>query len=317
MASVTWDKSRQTVFDGNGRIAPGAKAYFYEAGTTTARVVYSDASLSTPHTQPVETDSAGRWPRVFLDYGTHRERVTTRSGAVLWDDDNIENEAPATPAETTVSEDAVFQTGDFLYSSRTGPRTGWVRANGGTIGSASSGATERANADTYDLYVHRWNTMPDSVAPVTGGRGATAAADFAANKAMVLADLHGRSFIGATTMGGTASTILSAITFTTGSSDQVGSTCGVATHALTSDQMPSHTHTATATVTDPGHSHSENSTSGTTTGGGAFPASNSALGTTGTAVTGISVAVSNANTGGGSAHPNVQPSVVATCYYKL
>jgi hypothetical protein len=51
--------------DANGDPAPGAKAWFYNTGTTTAQTVYSDTALSVAHTQPVVADSNGVFPQVF------------------------------------------------------------------------------------------------------------------------------------------------------------------------------------------------------------------------------------------------------------
>lgn len=80
----------------------------------------------------------------------------------------------------------------FPYVGTTAP-SGWVLLNDGTIGSASSGATTRANADTETLYTLLWNSMTNTEAPVTGGRGASAAADFAANKPIRLPLARGRA----------------------------------------------------------------------------------------------------------------------------
>lgn len=66
--------------------------------------------------------------------------------------------------------------------------TGWVYANGETIGSASSGATNRANADTRNLYILFWNSFDNSLLPIQNSsgapttRGGSAASDFDANK---------------------------------------------------------------------------------------------------------------------------------------
>ena len=51
--------------DANGSNSPGAKAWFYDTGTTSAQTVYSDTSLSTAHTQPVVSDANGVFPQVF------------------------------------------------------------------------------------------------------------------------------------------------------------------------------------------------------------------------------------------------------------
>lgn len=69
---------------------------------------------------------------------------------------------------------------------------GWLLANGQTIGSAASGATARANADTATLYALLWGgtANADLVIQTSAGanttRGASAAADFAANKRLPL-----------------------------------------------------------------------------------------------------------------------------------
>jgi hypothetical protein len=73
------------------------------------------------------------------------------------------------------------------------PPTGWLKANGGTIGNAASGAT-RANADTVALFTALWDVASLAILTSAGAgstRGANAAADFAANKRLTLPDLRG------------------------------------------------------------------------------------------------------------------------------
>lgn len=95
--------------------------------------------------------------------------------------------------------------------------TGYVLAAGRTIGNATSGATERANADTVTLYTLLWNSMADAQAPVSTGRGASAAADYAANKTITVPDLRGRVTAGKDDMGGaTASRLTNAVSGLTG-----------------------------------------------------------------------------------------------------
>lgn len=91
---------------------------------------------------------------------------------------------------------------DDNYQSQTGmvecgvysaAKSGWVKLDDGTIGDASSGATTRANADTEELFTLLWGQVPDTWCPVSGGRGASAAADFSAHKTLTLFKTLGRA----------------------------------------------------------------------------------------------------------------------------
>jgi len=73
---------------------------------------------------------------------------------------------------------------------------GWCPANDGTIGSASSASLTRANQDTWPLYNLLWNRVLNVWAPVQGGKGATAIADFTANKPIALTRNLGRVIAG-------------------------------------------------------------------------------------------------------------------------
>lgn len=101
-------------------------------------------------------------------------------------------------------------TGEFKFFALGSAPTGWVAGNGGTIGSAASGAT-RANADTQTLFNAWWAAYSDAQLPIltsAGGastRGASAAADWAANKRLTVFDVRER-FIrnaGAASINGT------------------------------------------------------------------------------------------------------------------
>ena len=116
-----------------------------------------------------------------------------------------------------------------------------------------------------------------------------------------LPDLRGRIPGGKDDMGGTAA---SRLTTASGGVDgtTLGAAGGVQAHTLTSAQIPAHSHP----VTDAGDSHTAMVTGGA--GGGSFGVGdNGASASTSTATTGITV---GNNTGGGSAHPNVQPTIV-------
>ena len=74
---------------------------------------------------------------------------------------------------------------------------GWLKLNGQTIGNAASGATSRANADTVNLFTALWDNVANTELPIQNSagaastRGASAAADFAANKRLPLPDERG------------------------------------------------------------------------------------------------------------------------------
>lgn len=87
--------------------------------------------------------------------------------------------------------------GKVEYFARRNPSERYLKCNGLSIGSATSGATSRANADTLQLYRIMWADFENFVLPIQdseGGvttRGASADADFAANKRLPLLELRG------------------------------------------------------------------------------------------------------------------------------
>lgn len=87
--------------------------------------------------------------------------------------------------------------------------TGWVRLNGRTIGSATSGANERANADCETLFKYLWANLDDTRAPVVGGRGASSTADWSANKRITLPSSRDRVMVGMATMGSSDAGLIS------------------------------------------------------------------------------------------------------------
>jgi len=76
-----------------------------------------------------------------------------------------------------------------------------------TVGDASSSATAWASADAATIFAYLWNNISDTYCAVSGGRGASAAIDFAAHKRIGLPDWRDRYPLGkgytATAMGGT------------------------------------------------------------------------------------------------------------------
>ena len=253
---ILWPHSNTAPRTNADRRAPGALAYFFEAGTTTPRTTYQDADLTTPHAHPVVANAYGRFPAVFLGFGAYRERVKTSGNTQLWDTDDIPNPAPF-DEEVGVDEDALMKTGEVFFKFTDGTRTGAVRANGRSIGSATSGATERANADTSALFVELYNALNNTVCPVSGGRGANASADFAANKTLTLPDLRGSVPRGLDTMGNSAGSRFDAsVPFSVGNATTPGSTAGANHVTLDGTMIPAHTHNFSATTGAAGaHSH--------------------------------------------------------------
>lgn len=95
------------------------------------------------------------------------------------------------------------RTGDVKTSFwTTPPPGGWIPMDDKSIGNVLSGATGRANADCFQLYKTLWDAVADAWAPVSTGRGASAVADFLANKTLTLPRSLGRALAGAGTGAG-------------------------------------------------------------------------------------------------------------------
>jgi len=211
------------------------KAYFYLTGTTTLEDVFEDDGLTTPLANPVVADSAGFFPElVYLD-PTKEYRVVIKTSADVtipkYSADPINTVVGATGVNTadivdeavtaaklgpTAIEDKLGFTPQAAFAGLTSAainallnRVGIVEpyigstapggaliCDGGTIGSASSGGTSRANADTATLFALIW-ALDATAYPITTSagagstRGANAAADFAANKRLPLPELRG------------------------------------------------------------------------------------------------------------------------------
>lgn len=213
-AAETWPLSRQQVFDASGRPLLVPRVAFFKAGTTTPLEVYSDAALTRPLAQPVKADGAGRFPRVYLPAALYAEEVLGPYGNVLWRDDGLGTVPPTTGGGEggTVDPTAIAATGDVKWRMDAGIMPGWVRMNGRTLGGAGSGATELASATASAAFAYLWNTFPDTVASVVGGRGTSAASDFSAGKQIVIPTMQGLIQAGLDDMGSSPAGRLQTIT---------------------------------------------------------------------------------------------------------
>jgi hypothetical protein len=64
-----------------GILLPGSKLYFYRTGTSTPQAVYTDVGLAVAHSQPVESNGAGRFPAIYLDPGLPNYRILLTDSA--------------------------------------------------------------------------------------------------------------------------------------------------------------------------------------------------------------------------------------------
>lgn len=304
-------------FDVLGRLLGGAKVYWIQAGTTsTPQNAYYDTGLATPLPNPYTLEADARIPFHYLADGQIKVRIVDSNGVTRFEQDNILVIGPSSGGGGGggVDPTTVFQTGDVMWLDVQGTRAGWVRDNGRTIGSASSGATERANADTSALFTFLWNNFTNTVCAVSTGRGANAAADFAANKTIQLPNKRNIVPGGLDDMGNTAAGGYAGVPVVSGDVTTAGSVIGETLHTLVAAEIAAHTHPVS--ITDPGHAHGgiPNQTGSTSNTGGAYNLNNNTT-NSGSATTGITAAAT-ANTGGG-AHNNVQKTVLGTFFRKL
>jgi hypothetical protein len=145
--------------------------------------------------------------------------------------------ADAAAIRTLLSVPPPQDTGDVVQKARITAPAGWVKANGTTIGSAASGATGRANADTEALFTLLWNEFTQAVLPIQTSagaasvRGASAAVDFAANKRLPVLDLRGE--------------------FVRGLDEGRGVDVGRVIGSAQAGQMPAHTHQIPTALNSP------------------------------------------------------------------
>lgn len=241
-----------------------------------------------------------------------------------------------------VSYGQTFVTGDMLpWAFSTIRGGGWLWMNGTTIGDASSGATQRANADTAGVFSLNWTDYTNAVLPIqnsdgsAGSRGISAAADFAAHKRLPMPDYRGRALFGNDAMGGaaTAGRITNAGSGITGTID--GASGGVETVALNGNQNGTHAHSGTTDtsnanaliwiggtnavpVSGPGSPDAVAIVSGTNVG--VYQGLDGPLGTppngsiSATSAATHSHTFTTSNSGLGSAHQNMPPAIIAGGY---
>jgi microcystin-dependent protein len=236
MAGTLFGLGLSQQISASGSPLSGALLYIYQENSSTPVTTYSDFALATEQTFPIEADSAGRLPQIWVADGTYRARLTTSAGVEVFDEASVTaiGASSATGSSSSSSSATGFETGDPIWVPVSGTRSGWVRCNGRTIGSGSSAATERANSDTQTLFEYLWNNFSNTLCAVGGGRGASAQADFNANKIIATLDMRGRGPFGLDDMGNSAASVIAAGTPT------AISTGGAETVTLVQANLPSY-----------------------------------------------------------------------------
>lgn len=207
------------------------------------------------------------------------------------------------------------------------PEGGFLFPNGQTIGDASSSGSARANADCQGLFLLLYAQFSNTVCPVSSGRGASGAADWAAHKNIGLPNLAGRTWIGLDNLGGISDA--GVLTATANGANTAGQTNGEAigneSITLTVAKLPASgvafttnsggvDHTHTLPNSNGGSSFVNNTILFTNPGGTLINSSN---------VTGGASAYLHTHTGttnnlgSGDPHTLVQPSFVSAWKIKI
>lgn len=96
--------NRLTAFDSAGDPVSGAKAYFYQTGTTTPVTVYSDTALSVAHASPLVADSSGVFAPVYYGSATAvKVVVTNASDVTLYTIDPVRKVSGSASAATNIT----------------------------------------------------------------------------------------------------------------------------------------------------------------------------------------------------------------------
>jgi hypothetical protein len=224
--------------DINGQPLAGCIVSFFVAGTVASpQNSFSDFGLSQNPNPILTCDQSGRIPMFWLADGLVHVRLTDFSGLQIIDT-TMQVLGPSSGGGGgggTVDPTAILATGDLKPKYGTGPLSGFVRLNGLTIGTATSGASERANADTQALFIYLYSVDPNLV--VSGGRTGNALNDYNANKTITLPDWRGRALAALDDMGNSAAGRLTATFFGT-SATVLGAGGGNQTNTLSVTNLP-------------------------------------------------------------------------------
>jgi hypothetical protein len=154
---------------------------------TTRNLTVPDASLTLVGTATAQTLTN----KTLTDAVANTQTAGTGATHVATCDYADAAATTAAAAAQAAAQTFAWRTGSVRLTYCQTADTGWLLLDDTTIGSAGSAATH-AGAGYQALYNVLY-ALPDAICPVSGGRGASAAADWAANKTLTLAKALGRA----------------------------------------------------------------------------------------------------------------------------
>lgn len=189
-------------------------------------------SLATVATSGAYGDLSGRptlGTAAAINVGTGANQVVQMDAA---------GKLPPVDGSQLTGVQATVRAGTARLTYQATAETGWILANDGSIGDASSGATTRADADTAALFALLY-ALPAALVlqdntGTTVARGASAAADYAAHRRLVIPKMLGRSLGVAGSGSGLTARVL-------------GTTAGAETETPTIAKTAAHDHTKLTT----------------------------------------------------------------------
>lgn len=235
--------------DVNGQPLANCIVNFFVAGTVASpQNSYSDFALTQNPNNQLRCDQTGRVPMFWLADGLIHVRMTDANGTPIIDT-TMQVLGPSSGGGGgggTVDPTTIAATGDLKARYDTGLIAGWVRSNGLTIGNATSGATERANADTQNLFIYLYNKDPNLV--VSGGRTGNALNDYNANKTIATPDWRGQALAFLDDMGNTPAGRLTSTYFGTAPTVLGAASTFLESRTVVTANLPPYTPSGSVTV---------------------------------------------------------------------
>lgn len=269
-----------TFFDNNGNPLTSGTVTFYIPATLTKKTTWQDATETTPNTNPVVLDAAGR--AIIYGSGTYRQIVKDSSGNLIWDAVTAAF-GQATPglvgdgqlvgsikpwaglvapnqyafaygqelSRSTYSDlyTAITQSINVICSNGSNTLTGISDTSQIRIGSplelscVPAGTTVLSKTSASVLLSNPSNISINTIGtffPFGNGNGTTT---------FNVPDLRGVAIVGRSNMGGTASTNLTSVGCPGISPDSLGANCGNQTKTLLQANLPNIVPTATIVTT--------------------------------------------------------------------